>query len=74
LSTPVALDLLRVSRLTPAASASAALVLFALCPQMRERATWPLPCASGVWDARHGHLRSQPAYEGGLRLVVARPS
>jgi SAM-dependent methyltransferase len=30
--------------------------------------------ASGVWDARHGHLRSQPAYEGGLRLVVARPS
>jgi SAM-dependent methyltransferase len=27
---------------------------------------------SGVWDARHGHLRTQPAYDGGLRLVVSR--
>ena len=27
----------------------------------------------GAWDARHGHLRSQPAYDGSLRLVVARP-
>jgi SAM-dependent methyltransferase len=27
--------------------------------------------ASGVWDARHGHLRTQPEYEGGLRLIVA---
>lgn len=24
---------------------------------------------SGEWDRRHGHLRTQPAYEGGLRLV-----
>jgi SAM-dependent methyltransferase len=27
--------------------------------------------ASGAWDARHGHLRAQPAYDGGLRLVVS---
>jgi SAM-dependent methyltransferase len=26
--------------------------------------------ASGIWDARHGHLRTQPEYEGGLRLIV----
>jgi SAM-dependent methyltransferase len=30
--------------------------------------------ASGVWDTRHGHLRAQPTYEGGLRLIVAWPS
>lgn len=29
--------------------------------------------ASGDWDVRYGHLRSQPSYEGGLRLIVARP-
>jgi SAM-dependent methyltransferase len=27
--------------------------------------------ASGAWDERHGHLRTQPEYEGGLRLIVA---
>lgn len=27
--------------------------------------------ASGAWDARHGHLRTQPEYDGGLRLIVA---
>jgi hypothetical protein len=27
--------------------------------------------ASGAWDARHGHLRTQPEYSGALRLVVA---
>lgn len=27
--------------------------------------------ASGAWDARHGHLRTEPEYEGGLRLIVA---
>ncbi|HEV3321411.1 MAG TPA: methyltransferase domain-containing protein [Solirubrobacteraceae bacterium] len=26
---------------------------------------------SGVWDARHGRLRTQPAYDGGLRLVIS---
>ena len=26
--------------------------------------------ASGEWDARHGHLRTQPEYVGSLRLVV----
>lgn len=27
--------------------------------------------ATGAWDARHGHLRTQPEYSGALRLVVA---
>jgi SAM-dependent methyltransferase len=30
--------------------------------------------ASGAWDARHGHLREQPTFEGSLRLIVASPS
>jgi hypothetical protein len=29
--------------------------------------------ASGAWDARHGALREQPAYDGSLRLVVGPP-
>ena len=29
--------------------------------------------ASGVWDRKHGHLRSAPTYDGSLRLIVARP-
>lgn len=28
---------------------------------------------SGAWDARHGHLRQQPDFDGSLRLVVSRP-
>ncbi|MBO9532421.1 MAG: class I SAM-dependent methyltransferase [Solirubrobacteraceae bacterium] len=28
---------------------------------------------SGAWDERYGHLRTQPEYEGSLRLVVAQP-
>ena len=28
--------------------------------------------ASGAWDARHGHLRTQPSFDGSLRLVVVR--
>lgn len=28
---------------------------------------------SGAWDARHGQLRSQPTFDGSLRLVVGRP-
>jgi SAM-dependent methyltransferase len=27
--------------------------------------------AAGVWDARHGSLRSQPSYDGSLRLLIA---
>ena len=27
--------------------------------------------ASGAWDRRHGHLRTQAAYDGSLRLLVA---
>jgi SAM-dependent methyltransferase len=29
--------------------------------------------ADGTWDRRHGHLRSQPAFDGSLILVTARP-
>jgi SAM-dependent methyltransferase len=28
---------------------------------------------SGAWDARFGHLRTQPRFDGALRLVVGRP-
>ena len=27
---------------------------------------------SGAWDAAHGHLRTLPAFDGSLRLVVTR--
>lgn len=30
--------------------------------------------ASGRWDARHGHLRTQPFFDGPLRLIVGYPS
>lgn len=30
--------------------------------------------ASGAWDARHGHLRTQPEYVGAVRLLIARPA
>lgn len=29
--------------------------------------------ASGAWDDRYGHLRSQPTFDGSLRLIVGRP-
>jgi SAM-dependent methyltransferase len=29
--------------------------------------------ASGAWDRAHGHLRSQPTYDGSPRLVVSTP-
>lgn len=29
--------------------------------------------ASGVWDARYGHLRSAPTFDGSLRLIVSTP-
>jgi hypothetical protein len=28
---------------------------------------------TGAWDARHGNLRRQPAFDGSLRLLVSRP-
>lgn len=28
---------------------------------------------SGAWDSKHGHLRTQPFFEGSLRLLVGRP-
>ncbi len=29
--------------------------------------------ASGAWDGRYGHLRTQPTFDGSLRLIVGRP-
>jgi SAM-dependent methyltransferase len=29
--------------------------------------------ASGLWDERYGGLRTQPTFDGGLRLVIGRP-
>jgi SAM-dependent methyltransferase len=29
---------------------------------------------SGEWDRKYGHLRTQPEFDGALRLVVARPA
>jgi SAM-dependent methyltransferase len=28
---------------------------------------------SGAWDAKHGHWREQPTFEGSLRLIVSQP-
>lgn len=39
--------------------------------EQRALAALSADLASGEWDARHGHLRVQPAYDGGLRLVVS---
>lgn len=40
---------------------------------MRFEAALGADLASGAWDRRHGHLRAQPAFEGSLMLVIARP-
>ena len=29
--------------------------------------------SSGVWEARYGWLRSQPSFEGSLRLIIGQP-
>lgn len=29
--------------------------------------------ASGAWDARYGHLRRQPTFDGSLKLIVGQP-
>lgn len=30
--------------------------------------------AAGAWDRKHGHLRTQPTFDGSLRLLVSLPS
>jgi SAM-dependent methyltransferase len=40
----------------------------------RFRATLAADLASGAWDARHGHWRQLPQYEGSLRLIVSTPA
>jgi SAM-dependent methyltransferase len=44
-----------------------------LRPGLEEQAIGRLAddLASGAWDKRHGQLRQQPAYDGGLRLILA---
>lgn len=44
-------------------------------PGVEERAVAALAAdlAEGTWDDHHGHLRTQPAYVGSQRLVVASP-
>ena len=29
--------------------------------------------ATGAWDRKYGHLRTQPAFDGSLRLLISRP-
>jgi hypothetical protein len=45
-----------------------------LAPEIGERFAADLgrDLASGEWDARYGALRSQPFFEGSLRLIVNR--
>jgi SAM-dependent methyltransferase len=44
-------------------------------PAVHDRFTRELSrdLADGTWDRRHGHLRTQPALDGSLILVTARP-
>ena len=44
-------------------------------PEVHDRFTRELSrdLADGTWDRRHGHLRTQPALDGSLILVTARP-
>jgi hypothetical protein len=43
-----------------------------LPPEVEDRivATLAADLASGAWDARYGHLRTQPWFEGAVRLIV----
>lgn len=43
-----------------------------VAPQVQDRFVDALSAdlASGAWDARHGALRTQPTYDGALRIVV----
>jgi hypothetical protein len=45
-------------------------------PGVEERAVATLAAdlACGAWDERHGHLRTQPEFDGAVRLVVSRAS
>ena len=46
-----------------------------LADEVEERIVARLAAAleSGAWDAEHGHLRGQDAFDGALRLVVSEP-
>jgi SAM-dependent methyltransferase len=56
--------------LDPAVRAATS-VWHALPPDLSERALRALAddLASGAWDARHGHLRAEPEWDVGLRLI-----
>jgi SAM-dependent methyltransferase len=51
------------------AMSSWTLVDSALVRQFEQRLSADL--ASGAWDAQYGHLRTQPEYDGSLRLLVS---
>jgi hypothetical protein len=46
-----------------------------LPPGVEQRAIRSLEAdlTSGAWDVRHGHLRSEPGYDGLLVLVISQP-
>jgi hypothetical protein len=43
-----------------------------VAPEVEERIVAGLAAdlASGAWDKKHGHLRTQPWFDGSLRLIV----
>jgi SAM-dependent methyltransferase len=46
-----------------------------VAPEVQERFVRDLAAdlASGAWDAKYSTLRTQPTFDGGLRLVIGRP-
>ena len=46
-----------------------------LSPEVEPRfvETLSADLASGAWDARYGHWRRMPAYDGSRRLIISRP-
>jgi hypothetical protein len=39
----------------------------------RFEATLTADLASGAWDAKYGHLRREPTFDGSLKLIVGHP-
>jgi hypothetical protein len=66
----------RPEKLLDPAIRSAQSMWVMLEPGVEERLVHRLAVAleSGAWDAEHGHLRQQDAYDGALRLVISEPA
>ena len=43
-----------------------------VCLDGADRAALAADLASGAWDERYGHLRTQPEFHGATRLIVHR--